>query len=91
MNQERDTPKFSGIADPRCRCTPDRLCHRCAPSSPGAYARIIEWNYLWNILIYVSREFNYQIPDRFRGKFRDPWNDAVKHNNAEIKNEGESR
>jgi len=29
-----------------------------------------------------------QIPDRFRGKFRDPWNDAVKQNNDGIKNGG---
>jgi len=71
MNQEREIPKFQGIADPRCRCTPDRLCHRCQPSSPGAYAKIIE-----------------QTPDRFRGKFREPWNSAVKKNNIEIKNGG---
>jgi hypothetical protein len=71
MNQERETPRFQGIADPRCRCTPDRLCCRCQPFSPGAYAKIIE-----------------QIPDRFRGKFREPWNAAVKKNNIEIKNGG---
>jgi hypothetical protein len=72
MNQERETPRFQGIADPKCKCTPDRLCRRCAPSSPGAYARIIE-----------------QIPDRFRGKFREPWNAVVKQNNDGIKNGGE--
>ena len=71
MNQEREIPKFQGIADPKCKCTPDRLCRRCRPSSPGAYAKIIE-----------------QTPDRFRGKFREPWNSAVKKNNIEIKNGG---
>ena len=69
MNQEREIPKFSGIADPRCRCTPDRLCYRCQPSSPGAFARYID-----------------QIPDRFRGKFREPWNAAVAKNNTEVRN-----
>ena len=71
MNQEREIPKFQGIADPRCRCTPDRLCRRCAPTSPGSYATHFE-----------------QTPDRFRGKFREPWNAAVKKNNIEIKNGG---
>jgi hypothetical protein len=72
MNQERETPKFQGIADLKCKCTPDQLCRRCAPSSPGTFARYID-----------------QIPDRFRGKFRTPWNDAVKYNNAGVKNGGE--
>jgi hypothetical protein len=71
MNQERETPKFSGIADPRCRCTPDRLCRRCQPWKPGPYAAHFE-----------------QIQERFRGKFREPWNSAVKKNNIEIKNGG---
>ena len=29
MNQERETPKFQGIADPKCRCTPVYVCRRC--------------------------------------------------------------
>jgi hypothetical protein len=33
MTQERETPKFQGIADPQCRCTPDRLCRWCNPSA----------------------------------------------------------
>jgi len=74
MSQERETPKFQGIADPKCQCPPDRLCRRCAPSSPGPYTRYID-----------------QTPDRFRGKFREPWNAAVKRNNDGVKNEGESR
>jgi hypothetical protein len=69
MNQERETPKFQGIADPRCRCTPNRLCRRCAPSSPGVFAKYVD-----------------QTPDRFRGKFREPWNAAVAKNNTEVKN-----
>ena len=73
MSAEREVPKFQGIADPRCRCTPDQLCRRCQPSSPGAYARILD-----------------PVPDRFRGKFREPWNAAVKKNNDGIKNEGET-
>jgi hypothetical protein len=73
MSQERETPKFSGIADPKCRCTPDRLCRRCQPHSPGPYASIVDQT----------------LPERFRGKFREPWNDAVKKNNLEVKNGGE--
>jgi hypothetical protein len=29
---EKSVPTFSGIADPKCKCTPDELCRRCAPS-----------------------------------------------------------
>jgi hypothetical protein len=65
MNQERETPKFQGIADPKCKCTPDRLCRRCSDHGREVDARIF-----------------------FRGKFREPWNSAVKKNNIEIKNEG---
>ena len=65
MNQEREMPKFSGIADPKCKCTPDRLCRRCQPHPLGIYATHFE-----------------QTPGRFRGKFREPWNAAVKKNNA---------
>jgi len=71
MNQEREIPKFSGIADPRCRCTPDRLCRRCFPEPLGIYAKHLT-----------------QAPERFRGKFHKPWNDAVKQNNDGIKNGG---
>ena len=71
MNQERETPKFQGIADPRCRCTPDRLCRRCFPEPLGIYAKHLT-----------------QAPERFRGKFHKPWNDAVKQNNDGIKNGG---
>jgi len=42
MSQEREIPKFSGIADPKCKCTPDRLCRRCA-SPRGPYAEFIDY------------------------------------------------
>jgi len=71
MNQEREIPKYQGIADPRCRCTPDRLCRRCFPEPLGIYAKHLT-----------------QAPERFRGKFDKPWNDAVKQNNDGIKNGG---
>ncbi len=58
-------PAIQGIADPKCRCTPDQLCRWCNPSPPGDYAAIID-----------------QTPMRFRGKFRESWNDAVKKNNG---------
>ena len=64
MNQEREIPKFQGIADPKCKCTPDRLCRRCFPEPLGMYAGHLT-----------------QTPERFRGKFLEPWNDAVKKNN----------
>ena len=64
MTQEREPPKFQGIADPRCRCTPDRLCQRCSDHDREVDARIF-----------------------FRGKFREPWNEAVKTDR--IKNGGE--
>ena len=64
MKEAGEVPRFSGIADPKCKCTPDRLCKKCAPPSPGSYAAIID-----------------QRPDRFRGKFRDPWNTAVRISN----------
>lgn len=57
-------PTFSGIADPKCRCTPTELCRRCQPHPLGPYASHFE-----------------QTPERFRGKFRTPWNDAVQQNN----------
>jgi len=66
MTQERETPKFQGIADPRCRCTPDRLCRRCSDQEREIDARIF-----------------------FRGKFREPWNEAVKIDRT--KNEGGDR
>ena len=63
MTQERETPKFQGIADPRCRCTPDRFCGPC--SGAGKVGTFVI----------------------FRGKFREPWNEAVKTDR--IKNGGE--
>jgi hypothetical protein len=30
--EEKSIPVFSGIADRKCKCTPDELCRRCAPS-----------------------------------------------------------
>ena len=71
MSQERETPKFSEIADPRCRCTPVWLCRWCCP--PG-----------WS-----DASVSYSGAARFRGKFREPWNIAVRKNNDGIKNEEE--
>jgi hypothetical protein len=56
---------FSGIADPKCKCTPEKLCRRCNPEPTGKYAAII-----------------HQTPERFRGKFREPFADAVRKNNG---------
>jgi hypothetical protein len=72
MNQEREIPKFQGIADSKCRCTPDRLCRRCDPEAPGAFARFFDPR--------IAGVY-------FRGKFREPWNAAVAKNNTEVKNE----
>lgn len=72
MLKKASKPIFAGIADPRCRCTLDRLCRLCAPTSPGNYPEMIDYR-----------------PDRFRGKFREPWNAAVAKNNDRIKNGGE--
>ena len=54
MSIEKPAPKFSGIADPLCRCTPERLCRRCSGADKVGTFRI------------------------FRGKFREPWSEAVK-------------
>jgi hypothetical protein len=27
--EDNSTPKFSGLADPKCQCTPERICQRC--------------------------------------------------------------
>ena len=72
-----DRPVFSGIADPKCHCTPDRLCRRCNPPPLCENADILrpeltEW----------ERE-----KSRFRGKFRVPWDEAVRKNNEK----GESK
>ena len=72
MNQERETPRFQGIADPRCRCTPDRLCRWCSP--PGQ----------------SDAGISHLKPNEFRGKFREPWNDAVRKNNDGNKNGGKA-
>jgi len=30
MKATAEVPKFQGIADPKCRCTPEYICVRCA-------------------------------------------------------------
>lgn len=67
MSQDREAPRFQGIADPRCRCTPDRVCRWCCPP---------DWS---------DAAISYKTPGRFLGKFREPWNAAVKKNNLEVK------
>jgi len=68
MKEAGEVPRFSGIADPKCKCTPDRLCRRCFPEPLGMYAKHLT-----------------QTPERFRGKFHKPWNEAVRINNRQVR------
>jgi len=36
MNQEREIPRITGIADPKCRCTVDTVCQLCQQKTRGA-------------------------------------------------------
>jgi len=70
MKEAGEVPRFSGIASPKCRCTPEKVCSRCTPPKPGKPA------------VYIDPEGNdHYFSRRFFGKYKEPWNEAVRISN----------
>lgn len=52
MKTEVEVPKFQGIADPKCRCTTEHICARCAKQ--GRYGG--KFGTSWNDAVKKNNE-----------------------------------